>query len=522
MRLARLSSLGIVLWAATASNLAFAAEGDGRSEPERRCAAAAEPGSNPEHIALVRWSLGPGCSFFEVPITFRGSIQTAGSVPVDRYGNDFRSKLSLAPVIRIGARLSSGLALRPVQLHAEYEQDLLTGAESSTTDLAGDGYPGAEGLHVEPRKAFVRGSIGRALHLTTGLDTSHWGLGLVANDGDHDWQPGSAGFVFPQGGDRVFRWSAGTGPHTDLGIAATLGADQVYRDDVLLPGDRARQFFAAALVGAGKPHSFGVYVVRRNQKDSTQRATDVWVVDAAARSNMALDAGKLSLAAESALITGKTALGPSTDFASHDVRQLGAALRAAFDAVVVGGVLDVLYASGDQNPYDGQQNAFRSDPNYEMGLVLFRYVLAAQSARAAATAGDPTLVGVRPDNLERIPTRGSATNTLAFFPRVFVRPLKGLEAYGGPLFAFTPVDNIDLFNTRLAGGAPRNALNGRPGSYLGTELDAGARYRITSEHSELTFGAEGGTLLAGSALRDAAGDTMKSVYVVRGVVRLGL
>jgi hypothetical protein len=486
------------------------------------CAARPETGANPEHRAYARWSLGSGCSFLEVPLTLRAGLQTASAVPVDRYGNSYGTDLALAPDIRIGARASSALELAPVQLFGEYEQDVLTGATSSHSELAGTGYPGGEGLHIEPRKAYVRGSIGRALHLSTGLDTSHWGLGLVANDGDHDWQPGSAAFVYPRGGDRVFRWSAATGPHGDLGFAAMIGADRVYRDDVLLDGDRARQFFAAVLVGRGKPHGFGMYVVRRNQRDAANRPTDVWVLDATAKTTLTLDAGRLTLEAESALVMGTTELGQNVENTSYDVRQVGAALRAAFDAGKVGAVLDALYASGDQNPYDDQQNAFKADPNYEMGLVLFRYALAAQTARGAATAGDPTLVGIPAANVERIPTRGSATNTLAVFPRFFVRPLEGLEGYGGPLVAFTPVPSVDPFNTQLAGGEARNALNGKPGSYLGTELDLGVRYRFANAPGAgaVTVGAEGGMLLAGSALQDASGASMKSLYLVRGLARV--
>ena len=42
-----------------------------------------------------------------------------------------------------------------------------------------------------------------------------------------------------------------------------------------------------------------------------------------------------------------------------------------------------------------------------------------------------------------------------------------------PLVALAPVKNTDPFNTKLAGGVPRNALDGNPGSYWGTELDLG-------------------------------------------------
>lgn len=516
----RIGSATIIVAALGISGAAQAADGDSKND----CASRPDTGANPEHRAFARWSLGSGCSFLEVPLTLRGSLETASAVPVDRFGASYAEKLSFAPNVRVGVRASSGFALAPVQLRAELEEDVVTGATTSSTGPAGEDYPGEEGLHIEPRKAVVRGSVGRALHLGTGLDTSHWGLGMVANDGNHDWHPGSAAFAYPHGGDRVFRWSLGTGPHGDLGIAAMAGADRVYRDDVLLPGDRARQFFAAALLGAGKPNGFGAYVVRREQKDSENRATDVWVVDATGKATLALDAGKLTFEAESALIVGKTELGQSVEHDSYDVRQLGAALRASFETKKYGAVLDVLYASGDQNPYDGQQNAFKTDPNYEMGLLLFRHVLAAETARGAALAGDPTLVGIRPDGIDRIPTRRSATNTIALFPRFFGRPLPGLEAYGGPLFAFTPVPTVDVFNTQLAGGEARNALDGKPGSYLGTELDLGARYRFADEKraGAVTVGVEAGALLAGSALEDASGDKMKTPFLVRGTLRAAL
>lgn len=64
-------------------------------------------------------------------------------------------------------------------------------------------------------------------------------------------------------------------------------------------------------------------------------------------------------------------------------------------------------------------------------------------------------------------------------------------------------------NTRFAGGAPRNALNGAPGSLLGVGIDLGARYRMLLWGSELTVGVEGAVLLPGDAFTDAAGNTME-------------
>jgi hypothetical protein len=110
---------------------------------------------------------------------------------------------------------------------------------------------------------------------------------------------------------------------------------------------------------------------------------------------------KLKLEAELAVVTGKTTLAPTVDFPQHDVLQVGAAARATFDAGRIGAVWDFLFASGDQNLDDRRSSSFKADPNYPMGLLLFRYVTAAHTGRTPIVAGDPSLVGYRADNLER-------------------------------------------------------------------------------------------------------------------------
>ena len=154
-----------------------------------------------------------------------------------------------------------------------------------------------------------------------------------------------------------------------------------------------------------------------------------------------------------------------------------------------------------------------------LGLVAHRYVLAAQTARAPITASNLDLVGVPSRDLDRIPTRGQITNTVAFFPKAFWQPGWGLELYGGPLFLLTAKALVDPFNTRVQGGGePRNALNGEPQNYLGTELDGGIRYHRQWGGSELTIGIEGGILLPSDALADATGTPMDSVTIARALM----
>lgn len=118
-----------------------------------------------------------------------------------------------------------------------------------------------------------------------------------------------------------------------------------------------------------------------------------------------------SLEGEAAFVTGDTTLGPTVDYPVHRIRQAGAVARATIRRSYFGGVVDFLFASGDANPDDGNQTAFKANPKLKTGLLLYRQVLAAQTGRAALTAGNPNLVGVPSPGLERVPTRGSFTNT---------------------------------------------------------------------------------------------------------------
>jgi hypothetical protein len=217
-----------------------------------------------------------------------------------------------------------------------------------------------------------------------------------------------------------------------------------------------------------------------------------------------MGAATLKLEAEAAIAAGEASFGASPEIPESDVLQIGAALRASVSLSRFGAVLDVTYASGDQNTNDAHQNGFKADPNFETGLLLFRYVEAAQTGRGYGRGADPLLVGAPAAGLERLPTRGGISNALVVFPRLWARPAKGLEAYGGWLVALAPQDNLDPLNTNLKGGSIRNALNKVPGPAWGNEFDVGARYRVYLHRTELTIGGEGGLLFPGSAFGDAS------------------
>ena len=443
-------------------------------------------------------------------------VDRTTAFPVDRDLHSFDPGGILTPVVRANLAVDTSVVRNTILLHAEYEHDILTGYAQAAAPIAGSEMPGSQPIDQQLRKAYLRVSIGPNLHFGGGFMMNHFGLGLLANDGvQSSWTPGSARFADSRGGDRVLRGFLATGPLTDAGLTASFAVDKVQGDDVLLNGDEAWQLVGTMSVGAGKPWGAGIFVVQRQQDNAGGTRTNATVVDLTARYAGVLPWVSYSLEGEAAFVNGETTLGPTTEHPRHKVRQAAAAARFSVRRSYVGGVVDFLYASGDGNADDGSTTAFKADPNYEMGLLLFKQVIAAQTGRGAVTAANPDLVGVPAPGLERVPTRGSVTNTVSLFPRIYVRPTAGVEAYGGPLFAWAATPLLDPLNTRLGGGVPHNALDGKGGNFMGVELDVGARYRMLLWGTELTVGFEGGVLLPGDAFNDAQGNAMGPVGGLR-------
>lgn len=471
---------------------------------------------------VLSWN--PGGFSLQIPVLLTARLADVSGYPVDGKGGIQPGGAAVSPLARIGFKLDSAQVWPSFNLHLEYEHDLATGYQDFRTGTPeGLGMPERGTITTQTRQAFARAIIGKAVIVGAGIMTSNWGLGLVANDGAHGWTPGSATFTDPHGGDRVLRGLVSTVPLTDLGLMVAAGFDRVWDDDALLTtdelpkgvgSDTAYQALVAVTLGHDKPWNAGVYAVGRSQSTTDGRKLDVVVVDATGQTSLKLgEKMNLLLAGEAAFVGGYTDLAAPVGLKTKPgVTQFGAVGRAGIDLGGLGGVLDILYASGDQNLYDGSQNGFNVNSNYEMGLFLFKYVVAGQTGRTVNKASDPSLVGHLPTGLERLPSRGSITNTLAFFPRAWGRPIAGLEIYGGPLLALAAVPPVDPYNSLFVGGEARNALNGVPGAYLGTELDLGVRYRANLAGTTLTVGLEGGALLPGSALNTESGRAMGSVY----------
>lgn len=465
----------------------------------------AEPPGRPAPDArIVGSEPTPAPLGFGARVRAHASLLGASRFPTDSAGTEYALDPTLDTQFRIRAdyRHAWGDDQRYI-LTLAYEHDLMSGviAGGPAPFEAVDAPYGADAEDFALRVASARLSLGHVLTLAAGAMTSHWGLGLLANDGAHGWSPGSALFSDPRGGDRVLRAMLATGPHTEHALLVFAAIDSVLADDVLIGDDEAWQAVFGALLGpAAAPWQLGLYGVYRVQEAGDGDRTEIGVLDLYARIEHAASAFALRAELEAAVIFGTTELAPSPDHPRHDVLQTGLALRLALDACLGGVALDVLYASGDPAWDDDTQSGFKADRNFDLGLLLNDVVLAARTARTPIRASDPELVAVPAEDLERLPTRGAATNTLSFFPRGWLRPLDGLELYGGLLVALSASEESDAFNARLAGGSSRNALGGRPSTLLATEIDVGVRASGLFWGTRLTLGLEGGVLFPGAGL----------------------
>jgi hypothetical protein len=386
-----------------------------------------------------------------------------------------------------------------------------------------------------------------------GQQPNHWGMGLVANDGDHaslfgDYRYGSIsdGLLF------------GTKPlGKDGPLTVALGGQYVYKDPtvVLSRGDRAVQGVVAAYVEKGL-NKLGVYGVYRHQWNDTHNSGDpfftytedlnVGVLDAAgnfATRVVGQDAWLFG-SAEAATILGTTneirtqaqsLSGQSTKIVSYGGATQVGVVHVAKDAAAVHEAqaasatpadwgdlvaqLELGYASGDANPYGDTQSRFTFDPNHKVGLLLFDEVMRFQTARADVAAQDPHLSNAArlTPGTNLIASNGGIFGAEYINPTVIVRPRPWFDLKGGMVLAQTTSDYVDPYRYAVQ-GSPVN-YNGGSASHhdLGVELDGGFEVRATTEYGiRFHAGAQVGVLIPGGAFDDANGNRMQAPWIAIG------
>jgi hypothetical protein len=378
--------------------------------------------------------------------------------------------------------------------------------------------------------------------IRVGQQGSHWGMGLLANDGDHPTLFGELrrGSLV----ERLLLVSRPLGPDEPLQL--TVAGDLIFEDRHarLTDGDRATQLLGA-LQWIASEWKLGVYGGYRYQR-ADERAL-------AARAPFAewMEVGLVSLAGRFATDTAArdvsafgqveiSLTGGSTSLVrtAEQIRAGDAERILAFGgALVVGAVhetgrdedawgdlvvsVELGYASGDADPGDGVTRRFTFDSNHNVGLVLFDHVLRWKTARAATIAGDPATVHRPAPGLGLHPSEGGVFGAAYLYPTLVVRPWPWLDLKGGVVVAQATADLVDPYHFH-SGGDYANYDGGDERRHdLGVELVAGVDTRLaTSSGLVFTVGAEGGLLLPGGAFDDAQDRSLPPQYLL--TTKLGL
>ncbi|MBX3220717.1 MAG: hypothetical protein KF795_09370 [Labilithrix sp.] len=452
--------------------------------------------------------------------------------------------------------------------------DLVTGviAGDKARDTRADMTPRDEynGFsNVQPRWLYAQWRLPFGV-VRVGQQPNHWGMGILANDGDHptlfgDYRYGSIS-------ERILFATKPGGKDSDFYLA--VAGDLVFRDQTarLSRGQQAFQGVLAAFYENGQ-NKLGVFSTFRHQENDKTSGSPIFgytdeldavAIDVHGRIAAPIpgDADAFVFGeAEAAYILGSTNFIRTADQALEggrtQVRSYGGAAKIGLvrrawstgfwrnggeaearrtSASYLGapsskGVpfgelvaeLEVGYASGDADPYDGTQRRFVFDPNHRVGLLLFDEVLRFQTARAATAATDPLLTNAtRPTpGVDLLPSNGGVFGAQYINPTAIYRPRHWLDLKAGVVVAQSTSDVVDPY--RLAtGGSYVNYRGGNPRKKdLGVELDAGFEGRFPLQYGlKAQVGAQAGVLFPGGALEDANGVRMNTQWIVIG--RVGL
>ena len=414
-------------------------------------------------------------------ITDTGEVRVGASLPpnfvVDTEGNEVGQGLSMNTRLRYGMSATfSGVSLRT-------EWDLFD------NQLLGDPWDirGTEDARHRESVGVTWGSFaarrlslgGRAgpVAMEGGIVTSHWGLGMLANDGAHDPEFGQTEF-----GDRVLRLRIGTRPVENVPLTLGLAGDRVLEDESAEwsvfedGGEAAYQAIGSVMYGTPETGRYGIYGVYRDQLESDLvRHTQVGVVDLYTDIPVSLPAADLRFAFEGAGIFGttdRTASYNSRDGLDVAACGMSALAEARVKPLDLRGLLRLGFASGDENPDDGTTSTFAFDRDFDVGLVMFDEFQGAIDAAAYAQLSDPEHAGGAPDGAEAIVGEGAFRQGLFVQPVVSAIPLKNIEVKVGVLLAWATAPISQAYATYRNGGVPANFL-GEPteGYELGSEID---------------------------------------------------
>ncbi len=428
--------------------------------------------------------------------------------------------------------------------------------------------------NIQPRWLYAQYKLPFGL-VRIGQQPNHWGMGILANDGDHpslfgDYRYGSIS-------ERILFATKPGGADSDFTVA--LAGDLVYRDATarLTRGQQAFQGVLAAFYEHDY-NKLGIFSTLRHQTNDHTSGSDIFpytdTLDALAidlngrvATPMPGQESLLFAEIEAAFIGGSTNIlrtadqaldGTKTTLRSYggaavigvahrsfatgtwkdaDPRSAGAedsakALskhylgRPSAKGVPYGDLvaqLELGYASGDADPYDTTQRRFVFDPNHKVGLLLFDELMRFQTARASTAATDPLLTNAnRPTpGVDLLPSNGGVFGAQYVNPTFVYRPRHFIDVKAGMVLAQATTEIVDPYRLATQGSYVNYRGGDRHKKDLGVEFDAGFEGRFPLDYDlKAVVGAQAGLLLPGAAFENSDGDRLPPQWIV--ISRLGL
>ena len=334
------------------------------------------------------------------------------------------------------------------------------------------------------------GSVG----VQTGITTSHWGLGIIANDGNHEQL-----FSRVDYGDRVFRTAAVTKPMDKLVVM--VGGDWVLEDDIggYTDGHMAYQGLASAQYIASKDNAVGFLSVYRHQtKIDTDKSLEGMILDVYAKGVQPIGGVDLYGAVEGVYLHGEH--GQISNRMNPDglaVRSYGAVaqLEVRHPSTHIG--LNAGFASGDANSSDDVYSTFSFDRDYNAGSMIFDLHQAATEVATYNLITDPEHAGSPPDGVDFAVTEGAIRQAMYLQPTVTYKGFADwMDVAVGSVMAWQTVPVSSPFISTRNGGAAVNHLGEATTGYeLGVELN----WAVMINH-EYDSGLKNGLSLEGAHL----------------------
>ena len=372
--------------------------------------------------------------------------------------------LRITPTLQIGDKLTHR---RPGGSHGHHRRRAGARHVAPTRRRATTRYDGYS--NVQPRWLYVEWLTPVGL-LRVGQQPSHWGMGIVANDGDHpslfgDYRYGNiveqvlfatkplgekSPFVVALGGQprlpgqrrhprerRPRRGRASSPRSTSKGptcsaSTASTGTRRTTRSPSRSTSRTPTRSTSASSTSRGTSRGPSPCRTRRRTSSAASRRRPSSGRRTSERTHLpALRAGRGRTSSPTAARrrSGVVLAGHASERAAPAKRRDSGPTSTA-DVVAQ---VEVGYASGDANPDDDTEKRFVFDPNHKVGLLLFDEVMRWQTARARPPRRTRNLAerlapAARASNL--LPSNGGVFGAQYIYPTAIYRPTPVARSQG--------------------------------------------------------------------------------------------